>query len=329
MGIRFRKSIKLGNLVKLNISKSGISATVGKGGASVNIGKQGVYANVNPSVAGVKGTGVSYRKKLLGNPLKSNKAIKETKEPIKEKATSNYEVIYNVHKTADNVLSKEEFSNLEGIDNLDLLIKGDEDSVENEIGIFLDNLDLEYPVSANYELEDNILYVDLDLPENEIFSSKGINLSKEEYSITVINLGIYLTMNFFNISSYIDEIVMSGFISKRNTDGELVDEYIYSIKFKREEFIKTDVKNLDDTYNFLLKFDNRINLSPNYSFKSIKPYTLISITSDDSIMDDVVSGLDRLGFKSRDISNILPELKKLSISTVEDNIKEALKLLKR
>ena len=72
MGIRFRKSIKLGDLVKLNISKSGISATVGKGGASLNIGKSGVYANVNPSVAGVKGTGVSYRKKLLGNPLKSS-----------------------------------------------------------------------------------------------------------------------------------------------------------------------------------------------------------------------------------------------------------------
>ena len=70
-------------------------------------------------------------------------------------------------------------------------------------------------------------------------------------------------------------------------------------------------------------------MSPNYSFKSIKPYTLSSITSDDSIMDDVVSGLERLGFKSRDISNILPELKKLNISTVEDNIKEALKLLKR
>ena len=281
MGIRFRKSIKLGDLVKLNISKSGISATVGKGGASLNIGKSGVYANVNPSVAGVKGTGVSYRKKLLGNPLKSNKAIKESKAEYKEITSSNYEVIYNVHKTADNVLSKEEFSKIDGIDNLDLLIKGDEDTIEKEIGIFLDILDLDYPVSCNYELEDETLYVDLDLPEIEIFKSKGIDLSKEEYFKTVINLGLYLTMNFFNISSYIDEVVLSSFISKRNKDGDLIDEYIYSIKFIRDLFEKTNLKDLDDTYSFILKFENRINVSSTYSFKSIKPYTLNSASSND------------------------------------------------
>ena len=329
MGIRFRKSIKLGDLVKLNISKSGISATVGKGGASLNIGKSGVYANVNPSVAGVKGTGVSYRKKLFGNPLKSNKAIKKSKAEHKEITSSNYDVIYNVHKTADNVLSKEEFFKIDDIDNLDLLIKGDEDTIEKEIGIFLDNLDLDYPVSCNYELEDKTLYVDLDLPEIEIFKSKGIDLSKEEYFKTVINLGLYLTMNFFNISSYIDEVVLSSFISKRNKDGDLMDEYIYSIKFKRVVFENTNLKELDDTYNFLLKFENRINVSSTYSFKSIKPYTLNSASSNDSTFNDVVSGLERLGFKSKDIANILPSLKKLNLGSTEEYIKEALKLLKK
>lgn len=328
MGIRFRKSIKLGDLVKLNISKSGISATVGKGGASLNIGKSGVYANVSPSVAGVKGTGVSYRKKLFGNPLKSNKAIKESKVEHKEVASSNYDVIYNVHKTADNVLSKEEFSKIEGIDNLDLLIKGDEDTIEKEIGIFLDNLDLDYPVSCNFELEDRSLFVDLDLPEIEIFKSKGIELSKEEYFKTVINLGLYLTMNFFNISSYIDEVVLSSFISKRNKDGDLIDEYIYSIKFIRDLFEKTNLKELDDTYSFILKFENRINISDSFSFKSIKPYTLNSIDIKDTIMDEVVSGLERLGFKSKDISDIMPKLKEIDTNNTSDLIKEALKLLK-
>lgn len=328
MGIRFRKSIKLGDLVKLNISKSGISATVGKGGASLNIGKSGVYANVSPSAAGVKGTGVSYRKKLFGNPLKTNKAIKESKVEHKEVASSNYDVIYNVHKTADNVLSKEEFSKIEGIDNLDLLIKGDEDTIEKEIGIFLDNLDLDYPVSCNFELEDKSLFVDLDLPEIEIFKSKGIELSKEEYFKTVINLGLYLTMNFFNISSYIDEVVLSSFISKRNKDGDLIDEYIYSIKFIRDLFEKTNLKELDDTYSFILKFENRINISDSFSFKSIKPYTLNSIDIKDTIMDEVVSGLERLGFKSKDISDIMPKLKEIDANNTSDLIKEALKLLK-
>lgn len=65
MGIRFRKSLKLGKLLRLNFSKSGVSATVGKSGASLNVSKSGVYANVNPNVAGIKGTGVSYREKIL------------------------------------------------------------------------------------------------------------------------------------------------------------------------------------------------------------------------------------------------------------------------
>ena len=320
MGLRFRKSIKLGNLLKLNISKSGLSATVGKSGASLNIGKSGVYANVGPSVAGVKGTGISYRKKLVGNPLKFNKTAKEER---KEAISSNYDVIINVHKTADNVLDKDAFSKIEGIDNLNLLIKGDEDSVEKEIGIFLNNLDLDYPVSCNYELENNTLYVDLDLPEIEIFKSKGIDLNKEEYSKAVINLGLYLSMNFFNISSYIDEIVLSAFITKRNNIGDLEDTYIYSIKYNRALFEKTDLKNLDDTYNFLLKFENRINLSSTFVFKTIKPYEMVS----DDLTDDITSALSRLGYSKNDINGILPELKSKNIDSLEDSIKEALKLL--
>lgn len=321
MGLRFRKSIKLGNLIKLNISKSGVSATVGKSGASLNIGKNGVYANVSPSVAGIKGTGVSYRKKLVGNPLKFNKTLKEER---KEVISQDFDVIVNVHKTADNVLDKDAFSKINGIDNLDLLIKGDEDCIEKEIGIFLDNLDLDYPVSCNFELEDHILYVDLDLPEIELFKSKGINLNKEEYSRTVINLGIYLSMNFFNISSYIDEIVLSGFITKRNSIGDLEDTYIYSIKYERNIFEKTDLKNLDDTYNFILKFQNRINLSDSFTFKSIKPFE----SAFDLMMEDVTSGLINLGYKKSDIEKIIPSLKNMNLNTSSDYIKEALRLLK-
>ena len=37
MGIRFAKSIKLGDYLKINFSKSGVSATIGKKGASINL----------------------------------------------------------------------------------------------------------------------------------------------------------------------------------------------------------------------------------------------------------------------------------------------------
>ena len=59
MGFRFQKRIKIMPGVRLNLSKSGASWSVGPRGACVNIGKRGVYGNV-----GLPGTGLSYRERL-------------------------------------------------------------------------------------------------------------------------------------------------------------------------------------------------------------------------------------------------------------------------
>ena len=59
MALRFRKSIRIAPGVRVNIGKSGVSATIGPRGASINIGGKGVHAN-----AGIPGTGLSVRKKL-------------------------------------------------------------------------------------------------------------------------------------------------------------------------------------------------------------------------------------------------------------------------
>lgn len=63
MGFRFQKRISILPGVRINLSKSGASASVGPRGADVNIGKDGVTAN-----AGIPGTGLSYRQKVGGAP---------------------------------------------------------------------------------------------------------------------------------------------------------------------------------------------------------------------------------------------------------------------
>ena len=60
MAINFRKRISLMPGVKLNVSKNGLSTTVGTKGGSVNVGKNGVYAN-----ASIPGTGLYAREKIL------------------------------------------------------------------------------------------------------------------------------------------------------------------------------------------------------------------------------------------------------------------------
>ena len=59
MGIRFRKYITIIPGVKINLSKSGVSATIGHKGASVNISKNGTFVN-----AGIPGTGIFMRERI-------------------------------------------------------------------------------------------------------------------------------------------------------------------------------------------------------------------------------------------------------------------------
>jgi hypothetical protein len=56
MGLRFRRTVKVFPGVKLNISRSGVSASIGVPGATLNVGNQGARFT-----AGIPGTGLSYQ----------------------------------------------------------------------------------------------------------------------------------------------------------------------------------------------------------------------------------------------------------------------------
>lgn len=59
--MRFRKTVNICKGVKVNLSKSGMSCTVGVKGLSVNVGRNGVYLNT-----GIPGTGLYDRRKIAG-----------------------------------------------------------------------------------------------------------------------------------------------------------------------------------------------------------------------------------------------------------------------
>lgn len=80
MGFRFQKRIKIAPGLRLNISKSGFSTTVGAKGASVNIGKNGTYANV-----GLPGSGLSFREKINSkNDNSAGKVLNTVNESYSE-----------------------------------------------------------------------------------------------------------------------------------------------------------------------------------------------------------------------------------------------------
>lgn len=359
MGIRFSKSIKLGDYVRLNISKSGVSATIGKKGASINVGSKGSYLNLSPTIMGITGTGVSYRKKLtngFGSLLEKTKNIENDKitanddiQKIIEEYNTNLNESMFIHKCSDKVLSLDELdkknseqTNKDIKQIYELSNSGDEETIESLIGSFMLNFDFVYPVKANYELEDSILYVDLDLPEIEdidkeypdivknsiVNKNKSQSQIKQEYANTVVSLSIYLSGQFFNLSSFIKQIIISGFTTKRNANGDLQDVYLYSIKYLRDVFENTDLTKIDDIYEFVNRFENRININTSsYTFKGIKPYEMPSVEKSNSLIDDAIKGLKELGYKNVTINEIVPKLNELELKTSADYLKAGLKLI--
>ncbi|MBV9993142.1 MAG: DUF4236 domain-containing protein [Alphaproteobacteria bacterium] len=61
MGLRFQRVLRIFPWLRINVSKGGVSGSVGPRGADVNIGRHGVTTN-----AGIPGTGISYRSKVGG-----------------------------------------------------------------------------------------------------------------------------------------------------------------------------------------------------------------------------------------------------------------------
>lgn len=67
MALKFRKRVRVFPRFYLNLSKSGMSATVGMRGLNVNVGKKGTYLNT-----GIPGTGIYDRVKLNGKQSNDN-----------------------------------------------------------------------------------------------------------------------------------------------------------------------------------------------------------------------------------------------------------------
>jgi len=79
MPIRFRRTIKVAPGVKLNLSKSGVSTTVGSKGFHFNIGKRGVRRTVS-----IPGTGISETDYIEKKDTESEKKKEATQEKRRE-----------------------------------------------------------------------------------------------------------------------------------------------------------------------------------------------------------------------------------------------------
>ena len=159
-------------------------------------------------------------------------------------------------------------------------------SISSKLDKFLNDLMLpvEFSIDYQYYQENKILYVDLDLPENEdmpqkkaIVSSSGKLIIKpktnkelkEDYARCVIGLGFYLAGNFFNM---IQDIRISQYRAILK-DYQNQNKDHYSIKFNKKIFKNLNML-LIDPIVAIQNFEHIINITGTCELKTIRPIAI-------------------------------------------------------
>lgn len=192
------------------------------------------------------------------------------------------------HEAAENERYNAEFNSSKMY--MSNLINGEDEAVSEAVESWISSCELPVEINVDYEWNknDQVMYLDVDLPEiedipdNEVVRLASGNLKekkkaqatlKQEYVTLVFGLGIFISANIYNASPAIQLIVMSGYTQRRNKAGEVNDEYIYSIKFTRDIFENSILANVNPI-DFCMRFENRSSITNTLLLKKIQPYEI-------------------------------------------------------
>lgn len=141
-------------------------------------------------------------------------------------------------------------------------------------------------IDYNYLADEEKLLLDVDLPEIEdIPDTKMVKLAsgnlsqkkktqaelKQDYAALVFSLAVFLAANIFGLSPAIEKMTMSCYTQRRNTAGDVEDNYILSVRFDRTPFEEDSFHKISPM-EFCMGFENRCNMTSTMLFKKIKPF---------------------------------------------------------
>ena len=312
--MRFRKSLKVTKGVKLNLSKTGASFTLGSGlPVSLNVGTKGAYLNWS-----IPGTGVYDRVRLdkvlkekLGGVFGFGKAAAEEEpeqavlEEAGKKSTAKKGKGAKTAKKDPNRPSDEEMNAIaqeialvnvhqQAIDvSKSALGTLDAQEAEKAIEEWLE--EAEAPIGFELQTEvladKGVIMIDLDLPEIEDMpqnklteladgtikiKAKTKKEQYEDYRTCVFGLGEYVASHVLAIVPQAKKIVVSAYTQRRDEKtGENLDVFIYSVVFDRADF-KRDYQEMNP-YDFCSDLPSRFYVLASGVMKSIVPFEAADI----------------------------------------------------
>ena len=166
------------------------------------------------------------------------------------------------------------------------IIAGETEYVDRKIEIILSQIELPIEFSLDYEYhpEESSLYIDLDLPEIEDMPNEVAKTLKSgkvsvkaktqkqaalDYSTCVCGLAFFFSGMFFNVSTKIKQIRISGYTQRLNKKTNVVnDDYVFSVQFDRDTFSRIDYKSINPVEQ-LLHFPHLLNITASNIMKTI------------------------------------------------------------
>ena len=222
-----------------------------------------------------------------------------------EKERAEFEAEQDEIELEKNEEYREEFD--ENVDYMNRIIGGDYDTVCDAIDTWLEDCTLPVEINVNYDYfaPKGMLMLDVQLPgmdaisQTEIVKLKtGIKEKqksqatlKEEYATLCFSLALFLAANIFNLSPGINYIILSGYVLGRNKSGDLVNNYLYSIKLVRRQIEGAALDRLH-AIKACMFFENRCNLTSTMQFKPIEPFA--TVDSNSQTEDNSTEGLAAL-----------------------------------
>ena len=168
------------------------------------------------------------------------------------------------------------------------LIDGDESAICEVFDSWIATCELPVEINISYDWKPSTgtMLLDVDLPEIEDLAQTKLvktdagNLKEKkktqaelrsEYSTLVFGLAIFIVSHTFNVSPAVQRVLISGYTQRTDKDGNIKDDYIYSVKFTRDMFEQRDLSRIVPK-DFCLSAENKCNMTSTSLFKAIVPF---------------------------------------------------------
>jgi hypothetical protein len=172
-----------------------------------------------------------------------------------------------------------------------LLYKGDRDVMDAMLSDHLSKLEFPRETFVSFEVEESVVWLDVDLPEIEDFPAESAQLAastlkinkrtksqtqiRKEYALHIHAIAFRIIGETFSVLPTVREVVFSGFSQRSDkTTGHVGNDYLLSVRVKRPAWERMNFTNISaiDLLECIASFEVRRKMTATGVLTKIEPF---------------------------------------------------------